>query len=643
MGNFNVMISICLLLSIIFVVEFAAGDNAEVNVPAARNAEVRGAVGGASNLVDNSFIWNPQNFAGFFYDIKKDIGTETLYVVLSGDNGRTLSGDVPYGITYTTHVQQKAYERSLWGAFSVIGFQADQYFAGYVPGNTESDGSNIFYQETTDKNSLFSEQLQMILMNSKDEMTVDSGTTLNLGENYKLDVKNLDENGLHLELSKDGAVVDSKVVTPSKPGATELDKTYYYKNPKVGEQKNLVTIGVHFKNAATIQNRTFVSIDGIWQISDTPTEVKVDSRFDNMTITRVDATNGIITMNNKDEPITLTKNKDTVLMPGINIKTADNDTLRFCIYKLITKPGTYAIRGSIAGTVHGANNLIDGDSFTWDTQNFSSFFYDINEDIGTETLKTVLSGNDGRKLSGDSPYGITYITTAQSKAYERALWGAFSVISFMGDQYFAGYLQGDTEEDGSNLFYAESTDSNSLFSEQLEKILINSKDEINVTSGTTLNLGENYKLDVKNLDENGLYLELFKNGTIIDSKVLTPSKPDKTYYYKNPQVGEQSKLVTIAIHFKNAETIQNQTFASIDGFWQISDTPTSVKVGTKYDNMTITDVDAINGVITMNNKNEPITLTKNKDIVLMHGVGLKVANNNTLRFYIYKPTYIPTS
>ena len=41
-------------------------------------AEVRGAVAGtvqgASNIVDSSFAWNPQNFAGFFYDIKKDLG-----------------------------------------------------------------------------------------------------------------------------------------------------------------------------------------------------------------------------------------------------------------------------------------------------------------------------------------------------------------------------------------------------------------------------------------------------------------------------------------------------------------------------------------------------------------------------------------
>jgi hypothetical protein len=111
-----------------------------------------------------------------------------------------------------------------------------------------------------------------------------------------------------------------------------VDKTYWYKNPAVGDQKNLVTIGVHFKNAKNIQNQTFATVVGIWQISETPTEVKADTQYDKMRIATVDAYNGVITMDNKDNAITLSKNKDTILMPGVNIRTADNDTLRFYIY-----------------------------------------------------------------------------------------------------------------------------------------------------------------------------------------------------------------------------------------------------------------------------------------------------------------------
>ena len=615
-------------------------------VGAVPSVEVRGAVAGTingqSNLADNTFAWNPQNFAGFYYDIKKDIGTETLKFVLTGDN--KLSGDSPdYGVTYTTTAQNKDFERELWGSYKVIGFQADKYFAGYNPGAEVA--SNIFYSESTDKNSLSSEQLEKILVDDDTEKTVTSGTPLKLEEGYELAIKSIDIDGnkVFLELSKDGSVVDSKVVSPSKDGATEADKTYYFKNPAVGEQKKLVTVAAHFKNAFRGADSNLATIDGVWQISDAPTEVKADTQYDKMTIRAVDANAGTITMDNKDNAITLSKNKDTTLSGGIKVKTADNDTLRFYIYKLITEPGDYQLRGAVAGTVNGASNLVDN-SFTWNPQTFAGFYYDIKKDLGTETLKFVLTGDN--KLSGDSPdYGAIYTTTTQNKAFERALWGSYKVIGFQAERYFAGYNVG--ADVGSNIFYSESTDKNSLSSEQLQKILVDKKDEMTVTSGTPLKLEEGYEIAIKSIDIDGnkVFLELSKDGSVVDSKVVSPSKTDatdldKTYYYKNPVVGEQKKLVTVAVHFKNAFRGADQNLASIDGIWQISDAPTEVKADTQYGKMTIRAVDANAGTITMDNKDNAITLSKNKDTELMPGVSIKTADNDTLRFYIYKPVTI---
>ncbi len=296
--------------------------------------EIRGAVAGTvsgwSNLVDNSFTWNPQTFGGFYYDLKKDLGTENLKFVIT--EGNRLSGDAPYGIIYTTTAQSTAFARALWGSYRVIAFMGDPYFAGYNQGMTMQDGSNIFYAESMDKNSLSSEQLEKILMDSKDEIIVTPSTSLKLAEGYELVIKYIDNNGMFLEMTKNGEVVDSKVLVPSSDRSTELDKTYYYKNPSVGAQTNLVTIGVHFRNAHNIQNQTVATVDGIWQISETPTAVKTDTQYDKMTIRSVDASAGRIDMDNKDNTITLSKNKDISLMPGIRIKTANNDSHRFYIY-----------------------------------------------------------------------------------------------------------------------------------------------------------------------------------------------------------------------------------------------------------------------------------------------------------------------
>jgi S-layer protein (TIGR01567 family) len=591
-------------------------------VGAVENVEVRGQVATADST------WNSQNFAGFYYDIKDDIGTETLSTTLTD---KKLSGDSPYGVKYVTTAQSKEFKFEDWGAFNVMGFLADRYFAGYV--SNENAEKNLLFKESTDENSLSSEQLQKILIDDDSEKTVTSGTPMKMEEGYELAIKSIDIDGnkVYLELSKDGSVVDSKVISPSKTDANMADKTYYYKNPAVGDQKKLVTIAAHFKNAFRGADQNLATVDGLWQISGEATDVKADTQYDKMTITSVDANAGTITMENKDNAITLSKNKDTALMSGISIKTADNETLRYYIYKEYTEPGTYELRGAVAT----ADN-------TWNPQNFAGFYYDIKDDIGTETLSTTLTD---KKLSGDSPYGVKYETKAQSKAFKFEDWGAFNVMGFLADRYFAGYVSSENAD--MNLLFKESTDENSLSSEQLQKILVDDDSEKTVTSGTPMKLEEGYELAIKSIDIDGnkVYLELSKDGSVVDSKVISPSKTDanmadKTYYYKNPAVGDQKKLVTIAAHFKNAFRGADQNLATVDGLWQISGEATEVKADTQYDKMTITSVDANAGTITMENKDNAITLSKNKDTALMSGISIKTADNDTLRYYIYKAVTI---
>jgi S-layer protein (TIGR01567 family) len=586
--------------------------------------EIRGSVATAD------FTWNPRNFAGFYYDINNDLGTETLSTTLTDNK---LSGDEPYGVKYVTTAQSKEFKFEDWGAFKVMGFLADEYFAGYVE-NVDNADKNILFKESIDENSLSRGQLQKILIDDDTEKTVTSGTPMKLEEGYELAIKSIDIDGnkVYIELTKDGSLIDSKVISPSKDGATMADKTYYYMNPQVGDQKKLITIAAHFKNAFRGADQNMATVDGLWQISGEATEVKADTQYDKMTITSVDVGAKTITMENKDNAITLSKNKDTVLMGGLKIKTADNSTLRYYIYKEITEPGTYIIRGEIAT-----------DSFGWDPQNFAGFYYDINDDIGTETLITTLS--DG-KLSGNSPYGVEYVTTSQSKEFKFEDWGAFKVMGFMADKYFAGYVENIDNAD-KNILFKESTDENSLSKGQLQKILINDDTDRTVTSGTPLRLEEGYVLAIKSIDIDGnnVNLELSKDGAVVDSKVISPSRDgasmvDKTYYYNNPVVGDQQKLITIAAHFKNAFRGADHNLATVDGLWQISGEATDVKADTQYDKMTITTIDANAGTITMVNKDDAVTLSKNTDTTLMSSIRIKTANTDPLIYYIYKEVTI---
>ena len=616
-------------------------------VSAADTAKVHGVVAGTTGAVEKVEVrgqvatgdttWNPQNFAGFYYDIKKDIGYEQLTTVLT--EGNKLSGDAPYGVTYTTTAQAKDYEFEDWGSYNVIGFQAEKYFAGYI--TNEDAAKNIFFKESTDENSLSSEQLQKILIDNDMEITVTSGTPLKLAEGYELAIKSIDidNNKVYLELSKDGSVVDSKFVSPSKTDAIMADKTYYYKNPQVGDQKKLITIAVHFKNAFRGSNQNQATVDGIWQISGEATDVKADTQYDKMTIRSVDATNGVITMDNKDNAITLSKNKDTTLMSCIKIKTADNDTLRYYIYKEITEPGNYAlrcavdsvdIRGAVAGTVNGQSNL-ESDTFTWNSQNFAGFYYDIKKNIGTETLVTSLT--EGNKFSGDAPYGVTYTTTAQNKNFEYEDWGYYNVIGFLSDEYFTGYSRSGTSSD----MLDEANITNLLESGQVTKVLINDGKEKVIDLGSTITLAEGYALKATlGTDKKGVLVELLQDGKVVDREALI--LPGSYVYIS--KAGKVAGVPVIAAYFQEPIILEDKSYCKVDGLWQLSEKTTGVKVDTQYDKMTITSVDANAGTITMENKDNTITLSKNKDTTLMSGINIKTADNDTLRYYLYRTVEI---
>ncbi|HPE50442.1 MAG TPA: S-layer protein domain-containing protein [Methanothrix soehngenii] len=585
-------------------------------VGAADSVEIRGKVATGTDT------WTADDFAGFYYDLDDDIKTEELTATVTEGNKLM----EPDGVVYTTKVMADDFDYEAWGSYNVIGFMADKYFAGYI--DTPDSVEDVLFEESDDENVLSDEQLLKILMDNDDERTVTSGTPLAMEEGYELSIAaiDIDGNKVYLELSKDGAVVDSKVISPSKDGATMKDKTYYYKKD-IGDSKDVVIVAAHFKNAFRGADQNLATVDGLWQLSDTPQDVSENTEYDKMTIQTVTA--NTITMNNEDNDITLSKNKDITLMPGISIKTADSDddALRYYLYKEITEPGTYEIRGNVAT-----------DTFTWTADNFAGFYYDIDDDIKTEELTATIS--EGDKLL--EPDGVTYTSTAQANEFEFEEWGTYNVIGFFADKYFAGYIDDPNVEE--NVLFDESEDENVLADEQLLKILMDNDDERTVTSGTPLAMEEGYELSIQSIDIDGnkVYLELSKDGAVVDSKVISPSADnagmkDKTYYYKK-DIGDSKDVVIVAAHFKNAFRGADQNLATVDGLWQLSDTPQDVSENTEYDKMTIQTVTA--NTITMNNEDNDITLSKNKDISLMPGVSIKTADDDELRYYIYKEATI---
>ena len=71
-------------------------------------------------------------------------------------------------------------------------------------------------------------------------------------------------------------------------------------------------------------------------ISDTPTQLNINQQYGKISIRNVDTSGQTITMDNKGNLINLTRKSDIELMPSIHLRTADNETLRYYIYKTET-------------------------------------------------------------------------------------------------------------------------------------------------------------------------------------------------------------------------------------------------------------------------------------------------------------------
>ena len=601
--------------------------------------EIRGPV---AKVVDGAKpSWGPQyfsgDFSGFYYDIDNNLGAESITMTITGN---MLDGNAePKGVVYRTDAQEKAFKFSGWGWYNSIGFMGDNYFAGYV--SREYNGlAPLLYKNSEDSNVLQSEQLLKVLYDDDTERTVQSGQSFKLGDGYELAIRSIDIDGnkVFFDLLKNGQTENSSVVIPSNRPES-IDESTYTLKKDVGNVKGIITIGVHFKNAFKGVDRDLTTIDGVFQVSDSPTIVTLNTQYDKMRVASVSPSS--ITMDNRDNSIMLSKSMDTILMMGIHIKAADQnftqeDPLRFYIYKKISEPGTHEIRGRVA-------DVVDGAEISWDTTDFPGFFYDLDNNLGAEKITIRIAGDI--LDSSSSPKGIVYRTDAQENAFKCQDWGRYYSIGFLGEKYLAGYIG------GRSALGEASEEKNLMVTGQISKVLIDDDEERPISSGSSFALKEGYELRINSIDQDGrkVLLTLVKDGAEVDKdKVVVLDNAERWSYFYKKNIGSANNIVTIAVHFKNAYYSNESKLVTIDGIWQISDTATGINPGTKIDKMTISNVDFREGEMSveMDNRDSSITLGKNKRVQLMKDFFIRTADqddvtiSNPLRFYVYRAVTI---
>ena len=529
------------------------------------------------------YNWTYQTFSGFFYDLDEDIGTESLKIHLSEDD-RSVDEK---RLIYRTEPKEIDFEFNDWDSYQVIGFMAEKFFAGYVGTNLDVVDDEI--------SLLDEEELRKVLIDSDDEYTVTTGSVLPLEEGYELRIKeiDLDGNKVWFSLAQDGDEVDSKVITPGDVG----DSTYNYEVDLSGEDLPLVM--AHVSSVFAGAETSLVTIDGLFQISDSSTSVEADDKYGEMEIDTISSSG--ITMRNENS-ITLRKGKSTSLMGDVSFLVADNNTIRFAPF--VKRTGSYEIRGTVV-------DLGEVDEFTWTPYNFEGFYYDIDEDVGTERLEATFTGD--KIDDGD----LEYETSPQNVDFEYSRWGSYDVVGFLAEKYFAGYTD-DTDFTDEFSVIAE---------EELRKVLIDDDEEYTVRSGATFPLDEGYELRIKevDLDGNKVFLSITKDGDEVDNKVVEPGSTVKssTFAY-DEEIGSEDVPI-IAVHIQSVFRGREEDLATIDGIFQVSDEPAVIEEGERYGKMEIDSV--TDDGITMEN-DDSISLGKGKTVTVMENLKFKVSDSS---------------
>jgi S-layer protein (TIGR01567 family) len=581
------LVEIILLLILMLISQASAQQPTE-------NALVRG------HFSDGDGVWRAEDFGWFYYDLDEKQGGEMLSVDV---DGRTVEKS---HIIYTSRAWSSKFKYKPWGAYRSIAFLGKHYLTGYF--------DSSFTKEVS---SLQKGELREVLIDDDDVRTLNYNTSLPLYEGYVLVAKEISQkNGVvNFILLKDKKPVDTKIVS--------IGGTYVYKID------NFPLILVHLADAMSTGNSGLAEVNGVFQVSDVPyIKLYEGAKLENMEVTGL-SEESIELKSNK--AITLSRNGVALLVGGLALKVVDRPELIYYPEGGIFDYGNRVLRGPVFGD-NSAIPVKMGDldlsaEARWNTGNFTGFYFDPENNLGDESL--IIYRTDGRRVSlpseskieGDKTIlnGMQYASLTQTKQFDFKPWGNYLVICFLGDIWFAGYDPSqDQKKDSLNL----------MEHDQLGKVLIDEEIRGKMVAGN-YSLEEGYEVRIRDVNKDEIFVQLLKDGNDVDSSVV---KSNSTYIYKK-NLGDVKDMPIIMVHVSDIFSDGNESFATIDGVFQISDRYIiPVEPGNGIGKLQIVSTSSL-GIIMLNN--EIINLNRDSAIALAPGLNIRVADNDTLRYTMY--------
>lgn len=551
--------------------------------------------------------WNASDFGWFFYDIDQNAGGERLSVQPSE---RTVGkGD----LTYTSSAWSRSFKFKPWGHYQAIAFLGKPYLAGYL--SSEFSDSKLTQGD-----------LRQVLIDDNGTHSLRSNSSLYLKDGYALALGNISSGGSAAEilLTRNLTAVDQKTVAPGE--------TYVYK------PGGLPIILAHAAGVVPHKDGASVEIDGVFQVRDRP----------DFNLSKGNRTGGLLEVSEissshlemkNSEVVSLGRNTFIPLAEGLALRVLDDPDLIYYPEGIISEYGLYEIRGPTFGEESSVpvvlGNISGHAQARWEAENFSGFYFDGHR-IGSESL--AIFSTEGRTVQPIKPpqiinntyvaNGMMYSTMVQPRQFQFSHWGQYNVVGFLGELLFAGYGKNTSSDIGN---------SSLIDGDYLGRILLDSNESVSAKAGDVLALADGYELQVAGVDPDGIMAKLLKDGWPVDNG--TAVKPGSAYLYR-AGMGNVTDMPIIAVHLNNISSNGSIYMADLDGIFQVSDEVLPVEEGHDFGVLRV--LASTPQFIIMGNPSS-LALARGWSISIWPGMDIRVADNQTLRYYLYDQSYVVPS
>jgi S-layer protein (TIGR01567 family) len=611
----------------------------------ATSVEIRGtvanqtAITGGFNLTNvggsDAPTWTAQSFAGFYYDIKDNLGAENLQII-ENVTGRTIAQDK---LIYTTYGQgkmlkvventggktyQNASDNGLEkfglgematdaGKYNIVGWQAENYVG--IKNQTSKLAKLLIEQGTA----------------SSEKKTLTIGETWDIGGGWTLSAQSIDAKAtprqVWLVLSKDGVKKDDKVISEKK--------IFTYVEKSIGGESDVPIFVTYIDSVFAGATSDMVQLRYTWAIDTSITEIKGGDKFGVFKVQSISP----IRLNNTDNTVTLSKDSTVALMGNMKFKVADSDVVRIYPMVLRTAPGIYEVRGTVANqtAITGGFNLTNvggSDAPTWTAQSFAGFYYDSKDNLGAEQLQ-IIENVTGRTIAQDKLIYTTYGQGKMLKVVENTGGKTYQNASDNGLEKFGlGEMATDAGKYNIVGWQAENYVGIKNQTSKLAKLLIEqgtaSSEKKTLTIGETWDIGGGWTLSAQSIDAKAtprqVWLVLSKDGVKKDDKVISEKK---IFTYVEKSIGGESDVPIFVTYIDSVFAGATSDMVQLRYTWAIDTSITEIKGGDKFGVFKVQSISPIR----LNNTDNTVTLSKDSTVALMGNMKFKVADSDVVRIY----------